>query len=167
QSHFVGTGLADRHHVGILEQRMEPLIGAVHDGLVGPFEIERADEGFAHPLVLERLPPCVEEPTLYPDRPAERDDVALDAPVTDRRKIITRRPDPRRELLPKQIVLGRERLKGELAVAVELVTDDVEIILSPRDRQIGAPPVLDALVFDEASDLEASDLVRTRPERRL
>src|SRR5262249_15999554 len=73
QSHFVGAGLADRHHVGILKQGMEPLIGAVHDGLVGPFEIERADEGLAHPLILERLPPCVEEPTLYPDRPAERD----------------------------------------------------------------------------------------------
>ena len=42
-----------RHHVRILERRMGALIGAVHDGLVGPFEIERLDQRFAHPRILE------------------------------------------------------------------------------------------------------------------
>src|SRR2546430_17494581 len=35
---------------------MRPLIGPVHDHLVGPFEIESVDEGLAQALVLEFLP---------------------------------------------------------------------------------------------------------------
>ena len=43
---------------------MRPFIGPVHDLLVGPFEIERIDEGLAQALVLEFLPARVEEPAL-------------------------------------------------------------------------------------------------------
>ena len=43
---------------------MRPLIGPVHDHLVGPFEIESVDEGLAQALVLEFLPSGVEEPAL-------------------------------------------------------------------------------------------------------
>ena len=146
---------------------MQPLIGPEHDGLVGPFEIERVDEGLSHALVLEYLPSRVEEPALDPHRSSERDDVALDAPVVDRRKVVACGPDPRRELLPEQIVLRREPLKREVAVAVVFITDGVEVVLAARDRQIGAPPVLDPYILDEATDLELPDLVGAAPERRF
>ena len=43
---------------------MGALIGAVHDGLVGPFEIEGVDQRLAQARVLELLAPRVEEPAL-------------------------------------------------------------------------------------------------------
>src|ERR1700704_1084652 len=167
QGHFVWAWFAHCHHVGILEQGMQPLIGPEHDGLIGPFEIERVDEGLSHTLVLKYLPSRIEEPALYPHRSSERDDVALDAPLANRRKVVARGPNPRRELLPKQIVLRREPLKREVAVAVVFITHSVEVVLAASDRQIGAPPVLDPYILDEATNLELPDLVGAAPERRF
>jgi hypothetical protein len=82
-----------------------------------------------------------------------------DAPVTDRRKVVARRPDARGEFLPEQITFGGEPLEGNFAVAVKFVAHDVEIVVSTRDRQIGAPPILDPVVLDEAAGVEAPDLV--------
>src|SRR5262249_51218810 len=140
---------------------------SIHDGLVGPFEIECVDEGLAQALVLEDLPPRVEEPALYPDRTSEWDHVALDPPIADRREVVACRPDPRRELLPEQVALRGEPLKRKIAVAVVFVADGVEVVLPARDRQVGTPPVLDPFILDEATDLELTHLVRAAPERRL
>src|SRR5437763_10505647 len=146
---------------------MGALITPVHQGLVGPFEIERIDESFTQPLILELLPSCVEEPALRAGGRIVGDGVALDAPVTDRRKVVARRPDARGEFLPEQITFGGEPLEGNFAVAVTFVAHDVEIVVSTRDRQIGAPPILDPVVLDEAAGVEAPDLVETATERRL
>src|SRR6516225_9635296 len=43
---------------------MGPLIGPVHDLLVGPFEIECIDEGLPQTLFLQFFPSRIEEPTL-------------------------------------------------------------------------------------------------------
>src|SRR5262249_59917303 len=77
QGKFVRRGLTDRHHVGILKHRMGPLIGPVHDLLVGPFEIEGIDERFAQPLVLELFTPGIEEPALRARRRIVVDYVTL------------------------------------------------------------------------------------------
>ena len=111
--------------------------------------------------------PRVDEPALRARRRVVGQHVALDAAVLDRREIVARRPGARGELLAEQIALGGEAFEADLAVAIVLEAHDVEIVLAARDRQIGAPPVLDALVFDEAAGLEASDLVGARAERRV
>src|SRR5262245_52490139 len=146
---------------------MGPLIGVVHDLLVGPFEIEGIDKGFAQALVLEFLPPRVEEPTLRTRRRIVGDDVALDIPLADRRKVVARRPGARGEFLPEQIASSGEPLEGNFAIAVIFIAQDIEIVLPARDRQIYAPPVFYSLVLNMAASFEASDLVGTAAERDL
>ena len=53
QLHLLGRWRPLRHHVRVLERRVGARIGAVHDGLVGPFEIEGVDQGLAHARILE------------------------------------------------------------------------------------------------------------------
>ena len=93
--------------------------------------------------------------------------VALDAAVLDRREIVARRPDARGELLAEQIALGGEAFEADVAVAIIFVAHGVEVVLAARHRQIGAPPVRHALVFDVAAGLEAADLVGAAAERNV
>ena len=85
-----------RHHVRILERRMGARIGAVHDGLVGPFEIERQDQRLAHPRIPELVAAEIDEPALRARRRIVGQDFALDPAILDGREIIARRPEPRR-----------------------------------------------------------------------
>ena len=129
-------------------------IGAVHDGLVGPFEIERMDQRLAHPRIPELVAAGIDEPALRARRRLVRQRFALDAAVLDRREIVARRPDPRGELLAKQIILSGEALERDVAIAIEFVTHDIEIVAAAVDRQVGAPPILDPFELDVAVDLE-------------
>src|SRR5262249_13059429 len=131
------------------------------------FEIERVDEGFAQPPVLELLPPRVEEPALRARGRIVGEDVALDAALADGRKVVAGSPDTRGELLAEEIGFAGEALEGDVAIAIELVAHRVEIVLPAPDRQIGTPPVLDPIVFDEAAGLETADLVGPAAKRRL
>src|SRR5262245_19517875 len=97
---------------------MRPLIGPVHDVLIGPFEIECINEGFAQAFVLKFLPSRVEEPALRARRRIVGDDVALDAPFADSRKVVARYPRARGKFLPEQVASGGETLEGNFAIAV-------------------------------------------------
>src|SRR5947208_14660685 len=116
---------------------MGPLIGPVHDVLVGPFEIECIDEGLAQTLVLESFPSGIEEPTLRARGRIIGDYVALDAPLADRRQVVAGCPGARGEFLPEQIAFGGEPLEGNFAIAVIFIAHDIEIILPACDRQVG------------------------------
>ena len=146
---------------------MDAVVGPVHDALVGPFEIEGVDEGLAQPLVLELVAPGIEEPALGARWRLVLDDVALDAPIAERRKIVARGPDAGGEFLAEKVALAGEAFEGDVAIAVKLVAHDIEIVVPARDRQVGAPPVLDPLVFDVAAGLEAPDLVGAAAERHV
>ena len=167
QSEFVRAGLALRHQVRVLEHRHGAQIGAVHDGLVGPFEVEGVAQRLAQPRIGEFSAPRVDEPTLRAGRRVVGQGVAFDAAGLHGRKIVTGRPGARGELLAEQIALGGEALEADLAVAIIFVAHNVEIVLSAADRQIGAPKILDALIGDEAARFEAADAVRARAERHL
>ncbi len=167
QRQFGGIGLALRHHRRILKHRHRAVIGAVHDVLVGPFEIEGVDQRLAQPAVLELRAPGIDEPALRAGRRVVGQLRALDAAVLEGGKIVARRPGARGELLAEQIVPGGEAFEADLAVAVIFEPHHVEIVLTLRHRQIGAPPVLDALEFDEMADLEAADLVGATAERNF
>ena len=80
-------------------------------------------------------------------------------------KVVTRCPEARREFLAEKIVSRGEAFETDLAVPIVLEPHHVEIVLSARNRKIGAPPILDALEFDEMSDLEATDLVGPTAKR--
>src|SRR5262249_41592843 len=167
QGEFFGARFAGRHHVRILEHRMGALIGAVHDGLVSPFEIEGVDQRLAQAWILEFLAPRIDEPALCAGGRIVREYFALHASVPDRWEIVARRPDSRGEFLAEQIVLGGEALEGDVAVAVILESDHIEIVLAARDRKLGTPPVLDPLVFDEPPGLEAADPIRSGAKRHF
>src|SRR6185436_8144404 len=87
--------------------------------------------------------------------------------VLDRREIVARRPDARGELLAEQIAAAGEALERDVAVAIEFVAQHIEIVCADADRQVGAPPVLDAVVLDKATGLEAPDLVGAGAERNV
>ena len=80
---------------------MGPLIGPVHDLLVGPFEIECIDKGLPQTLILQFFPSRIEEPTLRARRGVVWNDIALDAPLADRREVVARCPGARGEFLPE------------------------------------------------------------------
>src|SRR5205085_3977290 len=65
------------------------------------------------------------------------------------------------------LVLAGKPLEGDVAIAVELEAHDIEIEQAAADGEIGAPPVLDAIVFDEAIGHELADLVRSRSQRDI
>ncbi len=134
-------------------------VGAVHDGLVGPFEVERLDQRLAHAGILEFFAAQIDEPALRTRGRIVRQRLALDTAVLDGRKIIARCPYPRRELLAIQIVLRRKAFVCDIPVAVEFVTHDVEIICAAADREIGGPPILDPVVLDVPVYFEPSHLV--------
>src|SRR5262249_31523946 len=133
---------------------MGPLIGPVHDLLVGPFEVECIDEGFPQTLILQFFPSRIEEPTLRARRGIVWTDVALAAPRGNRREVVARCPGARGEFLPEQIASGSEPLEGNFAIAVIFVAHNVKIVLPAPDWQVGAPPVFHSLVLDMAPGLE-------------
>ena len=142
-------------------------IGAIHDGLVGPLEIERLDQRLAHARILELVAAGIDEPALRARRGFVRQGFALDAAVLDGGEIIARRPDPRGELLAEQIAPCGEAFEGDVAIAIEFVAHDIEIVAAAGDRKVGAPPILDPFEFDVAVDLELSDLVRPGSQRNI
>src|SRR5258705_3554989 len=150
---------------------MRARISAIHDGLVGPFEIECLDQRFTDARIPEFLAAGIDEPALRPRRRFIGQYLALDAAILDGWKIIARRPHPGGEFLAVKVVLSGKSLERDVAVAVELVAHVVEIIRAAVDRQIGGPPIPDALEFDVAIDLELPDLVwpgaKRDIERRL
>src|SRR5450759_45554 len=110
--------LALRHHWRVLEHRHRAVVGAVHDVLVGPFEIEGVDQHLAQAAVLELRAPHVDEPALRAGWRIVGQHGALDAAVLEGGKIVARRPGARGELLAEQIALGGEAFEADLAVAV-------------------------------------------------
>ena len=146
---------------------MRPVVRAVHDIFISPLKIEGIDKGFAQTSILEFFAPHIDEPPLRPGRRVVRDHRSLDAAIPERRKIITCGPGSRRELLPKQIPLRSEAFETDLPVPVVFVTDGVEIIQSARDRQIGTPPVVNAIEFDVMPNLKAPHLVGAAAQRNF
>src|SRR5215475_15927790 len=146
---------------------MRSLVGPVHDVLVGPLEIESIDQRFAHAPVLELVTPRVDEPALRAGGRVVGQHGSLDAPILECRKIVARRPGTRGELLAEQIVFCGEAFETNLPVAIIFEANDVEIALSARYGEIGAPPILDALKLDEMSDLEAPDFIGAAAKRSI
>ena len=137
-----GVRLAGRLHRRVLEHRLRAVVGAVHDVLVGPFEIEGVDQRLAQAAVLELRAPRIDEPALRAGRRVVGNTRALDAAVLEGGKIVARRPGARGELLAEQIVAGGEALEADLAVAVIFVAHGVEIVRArapPADRRPTSP----------------------------
>src|SRR5262249_24252 len=146
---------------------MGPLIGPIHDLLVGPFEIECIDEGLAQTLILQFFPSRIEEPTLRARRGIVWNNIALNLPLADRREVVARCPGARGEFLPEQIASGSKSLEANFPIAVLFIATDLQFFLPPCDRAGEPPPVLPSLVLDRGAGLEPSHLVRAAAERYL
>src|SRR6266849_855449 len=125
------------------------------------------DQRFTHARILELVATGIHEPALRTRRRLIGQHLALDAAILDGREVVARRPYPRGKFFAVQVALSAKSLEGDIAVAVEFVTNGIEIINAAADRQIGTPPVLDPIVFDIAVGLEFADLVRPRPQRYI
>ena len=91
---------------------------------------------------------------------------ALDAAVLEGREIVARRPGARGELLAEQIIPGGETLEADVAVAVIFETHACRNCSARVATGRSAPhQSVDAVVLDEAPDLEAADLVGAAAER--
>src|SRR5262249_52236779 len=143
------------------------IVGAVHDVFVGPLEIEGVNKRLAKPSVFEFLAPRVEEPALRARWRLVRQNGPLNPAIANGGKNITRGPDPRRQFLAKEVDLAAKTLESHVAVTKELITQRIEIVLTAYDGQVRAPPILDTVVLDEASDLQSSHLVGTAAERHF
>src|SRR5262245_11896880 len=121
---------------------MSAIVGTIHDILVGPFEIESVDQGFAYALVFELVAPRIDKPALSTRRRIIGQHAALDASVLECREIVACRPEACREFLAKQIIFGSKTFKRDVAIAIIFEPNHVEIILPARNRKVGAPPVL-------------------------
>jgi hypothetical protein len=78
--------------------------------------------------ILELLPSRVENQPCAPEGVLSGMVSRLTRAVTDRRKVVARRPDARGEFLPEQITFGGEPLEGNFVVAVKFVAHDVESV---------------------------------------
>src|SRR5207253_8226488 len=115
----------------------------------------------------ELLATGIDEPALRARRRIVRKQFALDAAIGDRRKIVARVPDSRGEFLAKQVAAAGEALEGDVAVAIKVKAQRIEIIAAAVDRKVGAPPILDAFERDEAVDLEFRHFVRPAAKRNI
>src|SRR5262249_42690296 len=138
-----------------------------HQSLVGPLEIERVNERFAQSLILELVAAGIEETAPRARRRIVGGGGAPDAAPPGRRENGGGGPRSRGKFLAEEIALAGEAFEGDIAVAIKFVADDVEIVLSAPDREVGAPPILDPFVFDVAAGVETPHLVGAAAERRL
>ncbi|MNE86368.1 hypothetical protein D3C80_1834610 [compost metagenome] len=60
-----------------------------------------------------------------------------------------------------------ECFEGHPAVTVELHLDPIEVVLAPVDRQVLAPPILDAFEHQASAGLYFADPVRAAAQGRL
>ena len=99
--------LAFRHHRRIQTFRMGPVVGPVHDVLVGPVEIESIDSAWRAP-VLELVTPCLDgaRPLRAQRGVSSGSTFHLSASILETPKIVTCRPGTRREFLAEQIVFA-------------------------------------------------------------
>src|ERR1051325_7990805 len=117
--------------------------------------------------MLELRSTRVDEPALRARWAVVGHDFPLHLAGLERREIVARVPDARGEFLAEQIALGGEAFEADIAVAIIFVTQGIEVVQAAADRQVGAPPVGDALVFDKASGFELADAVRPVAERNV
>jgi hypothetical protein len=54
----------------------------------------------------------------------------------------------------------KSTLEGNISISIILVPDDIKIVLSAGNRQVGAPPFLHPLVFDVTARLKSPNPVR-------
>ena len=74
-------------------------------------------------------------------------------------EVVGRRPEARGVLL---VIVDRsrlERLEGDLPLAIIFEAQAIEVVLPEIDRQLGAPIIGIAPIFDEPALLERLDLV--------
>src|SRR5579859_822387 len=103
-------------------------VGAVHDGLVGPLEVEGLDQSLANAGISKLVAAGIDEPALRAGRRLVGQGLALDAAVLDGGKIVSRRPYPRGELLAIEVAPCGKSLERHVAIPVEFVAHNIEII---------------------------------------
>src|SRR5262249_45540596 len=130
-------------------------------------EIEGVVQSLAQPRTGEFGAQQVEAPALPAGGQVIRNLLALHAAVADGRKIIAGGPGARGEFFAEQVALGLESLEADVAVAIILVANDVEIVLPDVDRQVRAPPVCHPLILGIATRFQAADPVWSGAQRSI
>ena len=150
--------------IAVFPEGIDPLVDAVEQRLVGPFEIEHHADGLAHALVLKLVAPQVEDKGLAAGKGAVGRCVFLCPAVLDGRKIIAGRPDFRRSLGPVCVSAGLEALERAVVVGEILDPDTVEIMPPLVDWEVVAPIVGVAPVYDLLANLQRVENIGPGPD---
>ena len=121
------------------------LVGAVEQGAVGPFKIKHKAQGLTGFVLRKGGAATVHKQPLGLCRDLVGNFGLDHIAAAYRREVIAIGPVLGLVLDVNVELAGLERLEGDIAVAVELHFNPVEVVFAAVDRQVGAPPVLDAL----------------------
>ena len=160
-------GQAARGQLRVREVALRPRVGAVEQGLVRPFEVERVAERLTYAPVLEDRAPLVEDEGLHPGGDFVLDLFLLDQAPLDRRAGVGRRPVLRDVLLPEVVLAGFERLERHVHVAIVVDADRIEILATDVDGKLRPPVILHAPVRDRAPGIDRLHAVGAVAERWL
>ena len=94
-------------------------------------------------------------------------DLLLHPAVLGGGEVVSRRPEARGVLLVIVDRSGLERLERDLPLPIIFEAQAIEVVLAQVDRQLGAPIIGIARIFDEPALLERLDLVGAGTQRRI
>ena len=156
-----------RGKLGIGEEALRAGVLAVEQVRVAPLEVERMGQRMAHAPVGEFRPSRVEPERLHAGGDLVVDQLPDHPAVRDVREVVGGAPFLRVVLAAEVELAGLERLDRDGGVAVVVVANDVDVVLSAVDREVAAPVVGHALQRDGPAGLDRRDAVGTAAQRRL
>ena len=122
-------------------------------------------ERVAHPPVRKLRPSRVEPERLHAGGALVIDEVLDHPAVLDVRNVVGGPPFLRIVLAAEVELAGLERLDRDGGVAVVVVADDVDVVLSPVDGEVATPVVGHALERNRPAGLDRRDAVSAAAER--
>ena len=141
-------------------------IGIVEQGAVGPLEVEQQAHGLAHLALGKQRAAGVHHQRLGLRRNLVGDFGADHFAAFDVRELVAVGPVLGLMLDIEIELPGFEGFEGDVAVAVELHLDPIEIVLAAVDGQLLAPPILHPFKHHAPAGYDLGDAVRPAAQWR-
>ena len=161
------VGQAAGGHLGVLEETAGALVGAEEQLLVGPFEVEQQGDGLADAAILEHRAADIEGEALHAHRVVVGNGFLNDPAAAQGRAVIAGGPVLGGVFEVVVELSGLEGFQRDGHVAVVVQGNGVEVVQPAGHRQIGGPPVGDALVAHGTAGGVAGDAIRAAAQRWL
>ena len=150
----------------VLAPRLE-FLRRLADGLAQPYECVPEAVRIEVRQIGELRPSRVEPERLHAGRALVVDQLLDHPAVGDVRNVVGRAPFLRVVLAAEVELAGLERLDRDGGVAVAVVSNDVDVVLSSIDREIAAPVVGHPFEGDRTAGFDRRDSVGTASEQGI